>query len=165
MRDNQKFILYMRNFIFGAEDSLVSTVGLLSGIASVNTPRATIILTGIILIFVEGFSMAIGSFLSEETTDESPLGHRLPFVETFTAGAVMLVTYFATGLIPLAPYLFLEPKPAFPLSIILTLISLLMLGLISAKLLRTNMARSALRMTILGGLAVVIGITVGGLVK
>ena len=38
------FILYTRNFIFGSEDSLVSTVGLLAGVASagvVSAPPAT----------------------------------------------------------------------------------------------------------------------------
>jgi len=59
-----------RNFIFGVEDSLVSTVGLLSGIAAADTSRFTIITTGIVLIFVEAFSMGIGSFLSEETSEQ-----------------------------------------------------------------------------------------------
>ena len=57
-----KTALYLRNFIFGVEDSLVSTVGLLSGVAVANVDQATIFLTGMVLIFVEAFSMGVGSF-------------------------------------------------------------------------------------------------------
>ena len=54
---------YLRAFVFGVEDSLASTVGLLSGIAIAGAGRETILMTGIVLIFVEAFSMAIGDFL------------------------------------------------------------------------------------------------------
>ena len=71
LADNR--ILYMRNLIFGAEDSLVSTVGLLSGIAIGGVPKSAIILTGIVLIFVEAFSMGVGSYLSEYSVEAARL--------------------------------------------------------------------------------------------
>ena len=40
---------YLRSFIFGVEDSLVSTVGLLSGVAIANASRDTILLTGTVV--------------------------------------------------------------------------------------------------------------------
>jgi hypothetical protein len=40
--------LYVRNIVFGISDSLVSTVGLLSGIDVSGTSRQIIILTGIV---------------------------------------------------------------------------------------------------------------------
>ena len=48
--------LYIRNFVFGVEDSLASTVGLLSGIATAGVNASTIVVTGAVLIFVEAFS-------------------------------------------------------------------------------------------------------------
>lgn len=56
--------LYVRNITFGIADSLVSTVGLLSGIDIIGASHATVISTGLIYAFVEAFSMAVGSFLS-----------------------------------------------------------------------------------------------------
>ena len=44
---------YLRAFVFGVEDSVASTVGLLSGIAIAGVARETILLTGAILILVE----------------------------------------------------------------------------------------------------------------
>ena len=46
------FALYTRSFIFGVEDSLVSTTGLLAGIATAGVPPATIFLSSVFLIFV-----------------------------------------------------------------------------------------------------------------
>src|SRR5262245_46938731 len=63
-------VAYFRNFVFGVEDSLVSTVGLLSGVAIAGLAREEIFLTGVILIFVEAVSMAAGSFLSESSAEE-----------------------------------------------------------------------------------------------
>jgi len=70
MKHKNTLAVYVRNFVFGVEDSLVSTVGLLSGIASAGASTATIFLTGTVLIFVEAFSMAVGSYLSEESVEE-----------------------------------------------------------------------------------------------
>src|SRR3989338_4103836 len=50
---SQRTIVYIRNLIFGVEDSLVSTVDLLSGVAAAGVPRSVIFLTGVVLIFVE----------------------------------------------------------------------------------------------------------------
>ncbi len=62
--------VYLRNFVFGVEDSLVSTVGLLSGVAAAGVETKTIVLTGVVLIIVEALSMAVGSYLSEYSVEE-----------------------------------------------------------------------------------------------
>ena len=58
-------VSYVRSFAFGVEDGLVSTVGLLAGVSTADVSRRDILITGAILIVVEAFSMATGSFLSE----------------------------------------------------------------------------------------------------
>ncbi len=157
----ERFIMYMRNFIFGAEDSLVSTVGLLSGIAAAGADRKNIVMTGIVLMFVEAFSMGAGSFLSEQSTEESGVTKHVSFKPTLTSSLIMVVSYVVAGLIPLLPYLLLEPDTAFPVSIIATLISLFLLGVVSAEALKTNIAKNAWRMLFVGGLACAIGVVIG----
>lgn len=68
--DNKKYSLIIRNFVFGVEDSLVSTVGLLAGIAFAGVEAKTVVLTGAVLIFVEAFSMGVGSLLSEQSVEQ-----------------------------------------------------------------------------------------------
>ena len=159
------FLTYVRNFIFGTEDSLVSTVGLLSGIAVADTERKTIVITGIILIFVEAFSMAVGTFLSEQSTEEYQARHKIHIKTTIIAAIIMLGSYSIAGLVPLFPYLMPQIKNPFWISIVFSLIALFILGLVSAEVLKEKIWRNALRMLIIGGLAVGIGVLVGQLLN
>lgn len=152
----------IRNFVFGAEDSLVSTVGLLSGIAIAGVDRPTIILTGAVLICVEAFSMGIGSYLSESITHADSKTERRISIE---AALVMLVSYLVVGLIPLAPYFFLTGRSGLTWSILVSLIGLLILGVIGSRLSGTSVRRNTLRMVLLGGCAIAIGIAVSLFIK
>lgn len=160
-------MLIMRNFVFGVEDSVVSTVGLLSGIAAVGTPRETVILTGVVLIFVEAFSMAVGTFLAEHSAEEAVLhmhgvaGDR----DSRLAGAIMFVSYFVSGFVPLAPYLLWDGIVALWVSVGASLVALFALGVVSARASRVPIVREALRMLFIGGAAVGVGVLVGTLVN
>ncbi|MDO8560764.1 MAG: VIT1/CCC1 transporter family protein [bacterium] len=155
---------YMRNFVFGVEDSLVSTVGLLSGIAIAEVPPQTIFLTGIVLIFVEAFSMAVGSFLSEISAEGYITRSETPTGTPIAGGFVMFFSYFVSGFIPLFPYIIFDVGTAFWFSIALSLVSLFILGVIGAKLSQTRILKNAVRMLVIGGIAVAVGIAVGMLV-
>lgn len=153
--------IYIRNFIFGVEDSLVSTVGLLSGVAVAGVPRSTLILTGLILIFVEAFSMGIGSFLSENTAAEA---QHESSQQPRQGGVIMFISYFLAGFIPLFPYLLSYSLQTIWISIGLSLIALYILGLIAGKLFGTSATRNGLRMFTLGGIAILVGVLVGRIV-
>lgn len=156
--------VYIRNIIFGVEDSLVSTVGLLAGIAT-QTPRNIILLTGIVYIFVEGFSMAVGSFLSEEATEEYLSLKKFAFKQSIIGSIVMFFSFVLSGLIPIAPYIFVNGQNAIISSIVVSILALFILGLASGKMSRTGMFSRGLRMAILAGAAIFIGIMVGKFVS
>ncbi len=150
--------IYLRNFIFGVEDSLVSTVGLLSGVVIGGVSRETVILTGIVLIFVEAFSMGIGSFLSEYAAEEIVTQRAIPRRVWAVGGAIMFISYIVAGLIPLAPYLFLPSTfSAFPVSILFSLVVLFVLGMIGGAVGGISTLRRGLRMFMFGGFAILIG--------
>lgn len=155
----------MRNFVFGGEDSLVSTVGLLSGIAAAGVHRREVILTGVVLIFVEALSMAVGSFLSENSAEEYLAKKTVPIHDAVEGAVIMFISYFVLGFIPLFPYMIFDVQVAFWLSIVLSVMSLFVLGLASGREFKVSIWRSAVKMSILGGAAIVIGILVGNLVK
>lgn len=152
---------YLRNFIFGVEDSLVSTVGLLSGIAIAGMAREDIFVTGVVLIFVEAVSMTAGSFLSESSAEEYETRKETPTKRSYIAAAIMFVSYFLSGFIPLAPYLFFTPSVALPLSIGVSIVALAVLGVVGALLAHVRVFMSVVRMVLIGGLAVLVGALVG----
>lgn len=161
MSSKQTFVLYVRTFIFGVEDSLVSTVGLLSGVALSGADRNAILLSGFILIFVEAFSMGVGSLLSEHQAESYLARRSVPIGHAATSGALMFVSYLIAGLIPLAPYLYYTNSVAISLSIALTLLALFVLGMVSAFFFKISLLRNGFEMLIMGGLAILVGILVG----
>jgi VIT1/CCC1 family predicted Fe2+/Mn2+ transporter len=157
--------LYIRNIIFGISDSLVSTVGLLSGIDVSGTSRQIIILTGIVYAFVEAFSMAVGSFLSEQSTEEYDVKGEVPDGKPFVAGIVMFVSFILASFIPIVPYLFAGLTEALWLSIGLSIAALFVVGLINARIDKVHVLKHAVKMALLGGAAIVIGVIVGKFIK
>ena len=165
MRNRNNLAVYVRSFVFGVEDSLVSTVGLLSGVAIAGVEREIIFLTGVILIFVEAFSMAVGSFLSEHSASEYIAQNAMPFVNSIFSGIVMFFSYFISGFAHLFPYLFFSVNEALIISIVLSLAALFILGIVSANFSKTNLWRGGFKMFLIGGLAIVLGILIGGIVR
>ncbi len=156
---------HLRNFIFGVEDSLVSTVGLLSGIAITGSSRRNIFLTGVILIFVEAFSMAVGSFLAEHSAEDYLERREAPLKSPFIDGLIMFFSYFISGFIPIFPYVIFEAGSAFWISIIVSLFALFVLGLLSGRVSRINILKNSIRMVLVGGVAIAVGVVVGKLVN
>lgn len=163
MINREKYSLIIRNFTFGVEDSLVSTVGLLAGIAFAGVDPKTIVLTGVVLIFVEAFSMGVGSLLSEQSVEQYEQKREVSLSKPAFAAAVMFVSYVVAGLIPLAPYILKFGANAVWWSIGLTLLSLFLLGILNAHLFRVKAWRDGLLTLVMGGVAVAVGIGVGQL--
>ena len=157
----KELALYVRNFTFGVEDSLVSTVGLLSGVAVAGLDKQDIFLTGMILIFVEALSMGSGSFLSEHSSEEIEQNKEVKLSKPIIGSLIMFFSYFATGFIPLAPYIIFPTSTAFPISIILSLGGLALLGIINGKISNKNVVRHAMEMLIVGGLSITAGVVIG----
>ncbi len=150
---------FLRNFVFGVEDGLVSTVGFVSGIASTTIERSAILLTGAVLIAVEGFSMGIGSFLSETSVHEwSRHVIRSPR-RSISGGIIMFISYLSAGLLVLVPYV-VWGRGAEIISISVSLIALFFLGVFSAKISHLPTLRRGIRMTLIGGTAIVLGVAV-----
>lgn len=161
MPNSKKYSLIIRNFTFGVEDSLVSTVGLLAGIAFAGVDDKTIILTGVVLIFVEAFSMGVGSLLSEQSVEQYEEKKEVSLSKPAFAATVMFFSYVVAGLIPLAPYVLTFGNTAVWWSIGLTLLSLFLLGILNAHLFRVRAWKDGLLTLVMGGLAVGVGIAVG----
>lgn len=57
----------VREFVFGIQDGLLSTVGLLSGVSAATNSRLTVVITGVAAAVTGGVSMATGSYLAART--------------------------------------------------------------------------------------------------
>lgn len=144
----------LRNLIFGAEDSIVSTMGVLFGTAATNNYSSKqIIMVGLILIVVEALSMGMGSYLSEASALEQKPNK---FMNPIADGIIMFISYFLTGILIVLPYYFLPITSAKYISVALAVMLLFALGFLPKKSLK-----SAFRMVTLASLALVVSYLVG----
>ena len=60
----------IREFVFGIQDGLISTVGLLAGVQGATENNAIVILTGLTAMLAGAISMAAGSYLSSSAEKE-----------------------------------------------------------------------------------------------
>lgn len=155
---------YLRSVMFGLQDGLVSTTGLVVGISAGVPDRAIIILASFVAISVEASSMAAGQYSSEKAVHQLDKSgkHR----DSLIWGAIlMFFSYLIAGLIPISPFLIFTPDTARVISIAVALTSLFVIGYFKGKIVKHQALRSAVEMLIIGGVATVIGLVVGNLLK
>ncbi len=155
--------LYLRTVVFGVIDSLVSTVGFLAGISVAGVPHATLVLTGFVYAFVEAFSMAMGNFLSEESAEEYVSRSDVDDRPSVIAAFIMFVSCVLASFVPITPYLFFTGATALVVSMSASILGLFIVGMLSARFSRLPIVWRGVRMALLGGAAIIVGVAVGQL--
>jgi vacuolar iron transporter family protein len=79
----------IREFVFGIQDGLISTIGLVAGVQGATQSKAVVIITGLTAMFSGAISMAAGSYLSstaqkdifdKELREAEILAEREPYI-------------------------------------------------------------------------------------
>lgn len=161
----------IREIVFGLEDGMVSTMGVVTGIAGGTQDTFIVILAGMVIISVESLSMAAGTYLSNKTEEEYyantskvPLHkklHRQSIKNIKSDAMYMGIAYIIGGLIPQIPYFFMPVQQAIPFSVVATLLGLVLVGVGKAKYAKTNVVRSILEMVIISLSAAGVGYVIG----
>ena len=154
---------YFQSAMFGFNDALVSTTGVIVGVAAGTGNKDIVILAGVVTILVEALSMGSGQFLSSRSA------HQLERSESFRmpllSGIIMFIAYFLAGLIPLLSIILFPIEYSIFVAIGASLTALLILGYVKGRVVGTSPIRSALEVFIIGGIATAIGLIVGNILN
>jgi vacuolar iron transporter family protein len=124
---------YFRSIVFGFQDALVSTTGVIVGVATGTGSSDIVILAGIITILVESLSMGVGQYMSEKAVHQlDKTGKHTD--NLYVGGAFMMLSYFLGGLIPLTPMIFFPITTAISITILASLLGLFILGFLKSKI-------------------------------
>jgi vacuolar iron transporter family protein len=92
---------YIGDLVYGANDGLVTTFAVVSGVAGARLSAGVVLVLGVANLLADGFSMGASAFLAiRSTTEGVKRGLREPLLH---AGATFLA-FLAAGAIPLAGY-------------------------------------------------------------
>lgn len=164
----------LREFVYGGMDGAVTTFAVVTGAAGANLGVNVVLILGYANVLADGFSMAVGSYLSEKSDQElsvskgnskkedhdSPLAASIAtFVSFVLVGFIPLSIYtvdyiFSLGIVNLLTY-----------SVILTLAAFTVIGYIRGRITKINRRRAMLESFGLGAAAAIISYVVGNLLE
>jgi len=155
---------YLRSIMFGFQDGLVSTTGVVAGISAGVDVKSIIVLAAFVAVSVEASSMAAGQYTSEKAVHQLDKTGR--HKDSLLLGAtLMFFSYLFAGLIPIIPILLFDKPASNFLSIGAAMLALFILGFIKGKIVENSPLRSATELFLIGGTATAVGLAVGIFLK
>jgi VIT1/CCC1 family predicted Fe2+/Mn2+ transporter len=163
---------YLAEVIYGANDGIVTTFAVVSGVAGAALSPSIVIILGVANLLADGFSMGMSNYLSrrsdldykasrhDEGDPSAAADGKTPVrtaVATFTA-------FVLAGWAPLLPYL-LGVEPLFPLSVAVTGVAFFTVGASRSLVTDRGWVRGGAEMFVIGMLAAAVAFAVGTLLK
>ena len=164
----------LREFVYGGMDGAVTTFAVVTGAAGANLGTNVILILGFANVLADGFSMAVGSYLSEKSDQQLQVSkgesdgseHESPLA----ASIATFVSFLVVGFVPLSVYTVdyvfeLNLENALAISVGLTLATFAAIGYLRGVITKTNRTRAVIESFGLGAAAAVISYVVGNLLE
>lgn len=151
---------YLGDLIYGANDGLITTFAIVSGVAGAGLSAGVVLVLGVANLLADGFSMGASNYLairSAAHADGVERGIREPLLHAGATFAAFLVV----GAVPLLGYLLLGAS--FAASAAISGTTLFAVGAARALVARRSWWRSGLEMTLVGAAAAGVAYAAGWL--
>lgn len=151
---------YAKSIVYGGLDGIVTTFAVVAGSVGGNLGTLTIIILGFSNLLADGFSMAIGDYLSSTTED---YGDKKKAIKNATA---TFLSFNSFGLFPLLAYLLINQIAFFKdytflMAALLVSVALLLLGLVKATITHQTKGKEVFRTVAIGLIATFVAYYVG----
>lgn len=155
---------YLRSLMFGLQDGIVSTTGVVVGISTGVSSKEIVILAALVAVTVEASSMAAGQYSSEKAVHQKDKSGK--HTDSLLIGAlIMFFAYLLGGAFSIIPTIIFDQKASRILAIISAFIGLFIIGYLKGHAVDHKPLRSAVELFIIGSIATTIGVIVGYLLK
>lgn len=141
------------------QDALVSTTGVVVGVAAGKADREMMLLAATVTVLVEAISMAGGQYVSEKSIHSL---EKKRHADNLLIGAVLMFTsYLIGGAIPILPILFIPKDWMIGTSLVASLLGLFLLGWWKSTISGEQKLRTSLQVMFIGGMSALVGLLVG----
>lgn len=159
---------YLRSLMFGLQDGIVSTTGVVVGISTGVSDKAIIVLAAIVAVMVEASSMAAGQYSSEKAVHQmcKTGKNKIAHTDSLYVGAlIMFAAYLIGGAFSIIPTIIFDQPIARNIAIASSFVGLFVIGYLRGYLIEHRPLRSAFELFAIGSITTVVGIIVGNLLK
>jgi len=163
---------YLAEVIYGANDGIVTTFAVVSGVAGAALNPSIVLILGAANLFADGFSMGMSNYLSRRSEldyQRSANGASQDPPEELSDGKspkrtafVTFLAFVVAGWAPLVPYI-LEMTPAFPLSVAFTGFAFFAVGASRSLVTSRPWYINGVEMFVVGMAAAIVAYTVGNI--
>ena len=151
---------YLRSLMFGLQDGIVSTTGVVVGISTGIGDKSIIVLAAFVAVMVEASSMAAGQYSSEKAVHQMDKTGR--HTDNLYVGAlIMFIAYLIGGAFSIIPTVIFDQPIARVIAVLAAFVGLFIIGYAKGHLVESRPIRSAIELFIIGSVATVVGIAVG----
>ena len=148
---------HIGDLVFGANDGIVTTFAVVSGVTGAQLSVRVIIILGLANLVADGIAMGAGNYLGmrseqeyqQNATGAAPEGRG----HAVGHGAAIFLAFVLAGSIPLLPFVLLTGADGFLLSCVATGIALFAVGSVRTFVTRARWFISGLEMLLIGSLA------------
>lgn len=153
---------YLSDLIYGANDGIVTTLAIVSGVVGASLAAEVILILGFANLVADGFSMGASNYLSKRTGSSSA-----DFASRSQAarhGTATFLGFITAGIMPLLAYMIPGiTGDLFIVAVVLALVTLFAVGASRAFFSDVGWIRAGLEMLVIGALAAAVAYLIGGL--
>jgi VIT1/CCC1 family predicted Fe2+/Mn2+ transporter len=157
---------YLRDLVYGANDGIITTFAVVSGVAGASLPARTVLILGAANLLADGVSMGASNFLAIRSDEAVRRARDEPPAEPFPLrhGTATMVAFVLAGAVPLVPYLAVEPGRRFAVAVAATLATLFIVGALRSSVTTLRWWRAGAEMLAVGAAAAAVSYGVGWLI-
>jgi VIT1/CCC1 family predicted Fe2+/Mn2+ transporter len=144
---------YIRDLVYGANDGLITTFAVVSGVAGGALSEVAVLVIGAANLAADGMSMGVGNLLAIRADERAREADGLPELETYPwkHGLATLLAFVVAGALPLVPFLMpMSASSRFTASTASTFVALFALGGVRGLITREPWWRTGLETLALG---------------
>lgn len=163
---------YLAEVIYGANDGIVTTFAVVSGVAGAALSPSIVLVLGAANLFADGFSMGMSNYVSRRSEldyqasiradDRRPPGDRSPGKSPGRTALVTFLAFVVAGWAPLVPYV-LGVESGFALSVGFTGAAFFAVGASRSLVTRRRWYLNGTEMFVIGMVAAGVAYAVGSL--
>ncbi|MET0398608.1 MAG: VIT1/CCC1 transporter family protein [Longimicrobiaceae bacterium] len=157
---------YLRDLVYGANDGIITTFAVVSGVAGASLGSRTVLILGVANLLADGFSMGASNFLSIRSEEAVRRSRGEGVGEPFPArhAAATILAFGIAGIVPLLPYVAVPGPFRFRVALLATLLTLFGVGALRATVVRIRWWAAGIEMLLVGAVAAGVSYGVGGLI-
>lgn len=159
---------YIGDLVYGANDGIITTFAIVSGVAGANLAPSIVIILGLSNVLADGFSMAASNYLARKSEKDylENQGEENKNVNNPIKNAIATFgAFIIAGMVPLFPYVFGIKENVFSYAILSTGLILFTVGSLRTKITGGNWIKSGIEMLLVGALAAGVAYFIGAMLS